>query len=148
MAADESRKCHFQSENLILRLDLNVPGKVQAIGPVVQQIMEQVKQMGCAEGKEFEIETSIHEAIVNAVVHGCKKDPTCNVQISVACDEARGMLVVVRDPGPGFDPDKIPSPVEGEQLYASSGRGIYLINQLMDDVRIKKGGTEIWMHKK
>jgi len=56
--------------------------------------------------------------------------------------------VVVRDPGSGFDPDKIPSPVEGQQLYASSGRGIYLINRLMDDVQIKKGGTEIWMHKK
>lgn len=148
MAAEHPKKCHFQSDKLILSLDLSLPGKVKAIGPVVQHVMEKIKEMGCAEGKEFEVETSMHEAIVNAVVHGCQRDPESTVQVSVACDETRGMLIVVRDPGPGFDPESIPSPINAEQLYAEHGRGIYLITQLMDDVRIEKGGTEIWMHKK
>ena len=54
---------------------------------------------------------------------------------------------VVRDPGEGFDPKSVPSPVEGEQLYSAHGRGIYLINELMDEVRFEKGGSEIRMRK-
>jgi len=30
-------------------------------------------------------------------------------------------------------------------LFSTGGRGIYLINQLMDEVRFEKGGTEIHM---
>ena len=63
------------------------------------------------------------------------------------CDESRGMLIVVRDPGPGFDPQAVPSPLLGQNVFESHGRGIYLINQLMDEVRFEKGGTEIHMKK-
>jgi len=70
------------------------------------------------------------------------------VQLSVACDVERGMLIVVRDPGPGFDPAQIPTPVAGEQLFSHHGRGIYLISQLMDDVQFGRGGTEIRMRKR
>jgi serine/threonine-protein kinase RsbW len=58
------------------------------------------------------------------------------------------MLIVVRDPGQGFDPAQIPSPITGQQLFSSHGRGIYLINQLMDEVRFERGGTEIHMRTK
>ena len=43
------------------------------------------------------------------------------------------MILVVRDPGKGFDPKTIPSPLQGERVFAEHGRGIYLINQLMDN---------------
>ena len=146
--ADESREsCEFEEDSLIVRADLTISAHVKAIGPVVNQIMSLVAQMKCSEGKEFEIETAIREALANAVVHGCEKDPSKNVQISVSCDESRGMIIVVRDPGPGFDPAQLPSPIVGEQLYAEHGRGIYLINQLMDEVRFRNKGTEIWMRK-
>jgi serine/threonine-protein kinase RsbW len=66
----------------------------------------------------------------------------------VACDDERGILIVVRDPGSGFDPAKIPDPCQGENIYSSHGRGIYLINQLMDEVQFHKNGTEIHMLKR
>jgi serine/threonine-protein kinase RsbW len=66
----------------------------------------------------------------------------------VACDEAHGMLIVVRDPGKGFDPATLPSPVNGERVFSDHGRGIYLINQLMDEVKFLKNGTEIHMIKR
>jgi serine/threonine-protein kinase RsbW len=55
------------------------------------------------------------------------------------------MLIVVRDSGPGFDPKSIPSPITGQNLFATGGRGIYLIHQLVDEVCFEKGGTEIHM---
>lgn len=70
----------------------------------------------------------LQEALANAVIHGCKEDPDKNVQVSVGCDESRGMIIVVRDPGGGFEPEEIPSPIMGEHLFSSHGRGIYLIS--------------------
>lgn len=140
-------QCEFHSESLILRLNMTVPGDRLAVTPVVERIMKIVEDMGCAEGKENEIELAVQEAIANAVVHGCEEDPGRSVQVSVACDEERGMIIMVRDPGQGFDPNAIPSPLLGENLFAGGGRGIYLINQLMDEVRYERGGTEIWMRK-
>jgi serine/threonine-protein kinase RsbW len=148
MASSDHPDLELDVENLIVRLELTIPGKVQEIPAIVKKIMAQLRQMKCAEGEEHHIELVLNEALANAVVHGCQEDPSHTVQIAVGCDEDRGVVIVVRDPGEGFDPKEVPSPVIGEQLFASHGRGIYLINQLMDHVRYRRGGTELWMRKK
>ena len=147
MADENAQACEFSEERLILHLDLAIPGDVQAIDPVVEKVMWVAGQMGCAKGKEFAIETALRESLANAIVHGCKEDPGKEVRFVVACDETKGMMIIVRDPGGGFDPDDIPSPVSAECIYSEHGRGIYLINELMDDVQIDRGGTEIRMRK-
>jgi len=38
--------------------------------------------------------------------------------------------------------------LSGNNVYSTHGRGIYLINQLMDEVRFEAQGTEITMRKK
>jgi serine/threonine-protein kinase RsbW len=141
-------RCEFDRNKLILQLNMTIPADVGAIDPVVERVMGLVTQMECAIGKEANIEIALREALANAIVHGCQEDPAKEVQFCVACDEARGMLITVRDPGTGFDPRKIPSPVIGQNIFSHHGRGIYLINQLMDEVRILRGGTEIHMLKK
>ena len=141
-------RCDFDSEELIMSLETTIPAKVQAIGPVVDKILGETRKLGCAADKEFEIRTALHEALANAVVHGAKQDPEQEVEIWVGCDQERGMIIVVRDPGPGFDPKTVPSPLQAQRLYAEHGRGIYLIDQLMDEVRFEEGGTEIWMRKR
>jgi len=144
----ESRpRCDFDAGQMIVRVQKEVPGQVEAIPPVVEQIMAVIREQGCAEQSEFEIEVSLYEALANAVEHGCRHDPEKVVEVVVACEEHRGMIIVVRDPGPGFDPATVPSPIEGKNIYADGGRGIFLINQLMDEVRYEKNGTEIWMIK-
>ena len=145
--ADPFTRCDFDGKDLILRLELTIPGNTTAIGPVVEKVMWVVQQMGCAYGKEFEIETALHESLANAVVHGCGENPDKQVQFVVACDDKRGMLIIVRDPGEGFDAGSIPSPIVGKCIFAEHGRGIYLINQLMDEVRYDRGGAEIHMRK-
>lgn len=137
--------CEFNAKDLILRLDTTLACDIGAIDSLVGEIMEAVTEMGCAEEKEFQVRLALEEALINAIEHGCESDPTKEIQCVVCCDEDRGMLIVVRDPGPGFDPASIPSPVVGENLYMTHGRGIYLINQLVDEVRFENGGTEIHM---
>ena len=140
--------CEFDEATLVARLDVTVRGDVRAVTPAVEEIMKVVREMGCAAGKEFEIELALTEALANAVEHGCAGDPRKKAQVCVGCDPDRGLLIVVRDPGPGFDPSQVPSPVTGERIFATGGRGIFLINRLMDDVHYTRGGTEIRLRKR
>jgi serine/threonine-protein kinase RsbW len=148
MVTEPRPRCDFDADRVKLRLDVTISGDRTAIPGVVERIMLLVRETDCAAGSEFEVELAINEAIANAVVHGCRNDPRKQVRICVACEDEHGMLVVVRDPGTGFDPSTIPSPVMCERVFESHGRGIYLINSLMDEVRFERGGTEIWMRKK
>jgi len=148
MKAPPLARVDFDPECLHPRLRVQIAGRLEAISPAVERMMVEVRAMECSRGKEFEIETALREAIANAVRHGCGNDATKEVEACVACDEARGMLIVVRDPGPGFDPGEIPSPTVGQKIFRAHGRGIYLINQLMDEVSFEKGGTEIRMLKR
>jgi len=141
-------ECQFDPARLLLKLDFQLPGDVEHIQPAVDEIMEVVGSMACAEGNEFEVEVALLEALANAVRHGCQNDPSKSIEVCVACEIDRGMLIIVRDPGTGFDPCEIPNPVQGENVFSDHGRGIFLINELMDDVEYKSGGTEIWMRKR
>jgi serine/threonine-protein kinase RsbW len=140
--------CNFEADQLIMKLKITLAADPDAIEPVVQGVMEIVREMHCADGNEDAIELALTEALANAVMHGAKADPSKIIECDVGCDESRGMLIVVRDPGKGFDPAAIPSPIQGESIYSDHGRGIYLINQLMDEVKFAKNGTEIHMIKR
>jgi serine/threonine-protein kinase RsbW len=140
--------CSFENEKLILRLDVTLPAMVDEIAPVVERILDLVKESGCLAGKEFEVTMALQEALTNAVIHGAQEDPSKLVQVTASCDQTKGILIVVRDPGPGFDINSIPSPILGERIFSAHGRGIFLINQLMDEVRFHRGGAEIHMLKK
>ena len=148
MSSEPLTRCEFDSSQLLVRLEVTLPGTAGLISPVIENIMGIITGMGCAADREFEIETALYEALANAIKHGTANDPSKQIQCCVACDQARGMLIIVRDPGKGFDPESIPSPVVGQNIYSTGGRGIYLINQLMDEVRFEKGGTEIHMRMK
>ena len=138
----------FDPEKLSLRVRVTLAANRKSVDPVVEQVMRAVRDIKCVDGKEDAIELALQEALANAIVHGAKEDPSKIVECIVACDEQRGVLIIVRDPGEGFDPQAIPSCTMGENLYSNHGRGIFLINQLMDEVKFRKNGTEIHMVKR
>ena len=140
--------CNFDAGKLILKLRVSLAADKNAIDPVVRGVMDLVRENHCAAGKEDAIEVALTEALANAVVHGAQADATKIVECDVACDEKQQILIVVRDPGTGFDPTAIPCPVQGQNIYSEHGRGIFLINQLMDEVKFLKNGTEIHMIKR
>jgi len=142
------QSCNFYADKLDLKLSVTLSADRDAVDPVVRSVMNAVREMNCAPGHEDDIELALTEALANAVVHGAKNDPSKIIECDVACDEKQGILIIVRDPGAGFDPTKISNPCHGENIYASHGRGIYLINQLMDEVQFHKNGTEIHMLKR
>jgi serine/threonine-protein kinase RsbW len=147
-SGETPHSCNFDANQLDLKLNVTLSADRDAVDPVVRSVMKIVRDMKCADGREDDIELALTEALANAVVHGAKNDPSKIVECDVACDPLGGMLIVVRDPGPGFDPSMIANPCVGENIYSHHGRGIFLINQLMDEVQFHKNGTEIHMIKR
>jgi serine/threonine-protein kinase RsbW len=137
----------FDPDKLHLILRVTLAADRKAVDPVLQEVMAVVRQMKGLSGKEDAIELALQEALANAVIHGAKEDPTKTVECLVSSDDERGVLIVVRDPGPGFAPEAIPVCTVGENVFSNHGRGIFLINQLMDKVEFRKNGTEIHMVK-
>lgn len=144
MSSQPMQCCEIDAEQPLFNLRVCSPGHRSSISPTVQNLMEVVKETNCAAGKEFEVELALTEALANAVVHGCRNDPAKVVECELSCRDGE-VVIVVRDPGPGFDPASVPNPVSDENVHSTHGRGIYLIRQIVDEAWFEHGGSEIHM---
>ena len=96
------------------------------------------------------IEMAVHESMINAIWHGNKNDSSKNVWLQFRILRDR-LEIRIRDQGNGFDPNRIPDPLENDNLLNVSGRGIYLIRTFMDEFRVEHvngAGTEVTMVKR
>jgi serine/threonine-protein kinase RsbW len=129
------------------KLDINFPAQVDCIAAVVDKVLALARGLYGETDKAQEIALALTEALANAVKHGSRGDPSVRVQCQVIADSS-AMLIVVRDSGPGFDPARVPNPLEAAGLSADHGRGLHMIRQLMDEVRFERRGAEIHMMKR
>lgn len=130
-----------------LELEGWMPSETEAISPTVEQLMRLMEPWRCFTGDEFAVELALREALNNAVIHGNGADPNKLVEIRCRCERGKGVWLIVRDQGTGFDPSALPSPLTQEGLAAEHGRGIQLMKLMMDEVAFERGGSEIRMRK-
>jgi serine/threonine-protein kinase RsbW len=106
-----------------------------------------LEENGCSQDLG-NIQLALQEALMNAVLHGNQSNPEKYVRLCVAIQEGGGILIVVKDSGSGFDPSKLPDPTLKENILREGGRGVYLIQQLMDQVEYKfDDGTALIMRR-
>jgi anti-sigma regulatory factor (Ser/Thr protein kinase) len=130
------------------QFDVTIPADPRAIPTVTDGVLHVLQEKRWPDERIIEVELALQEALTNAIRHGCKGDPSRKVQCVVTCDNQGEILIVVRDPGTGFDATSLPDPLQSENILKSSGRGIFLINQLMDEVAFRDGGRELQMRKR
>lgn len=109
-------------------------------------ILSKLKANNFSEEDIFAVHLALEEAFINAVRHGNKMDQARGVQIdySVAVDKIE---VSLTDEGDGFDPDAVPDPRFGENLYKPEGRGLFLMRSYMDEVKFNERGNSVCMVK-
>ena len=130
------------------QMNLTIPADPAHIPTVTDGITQLLQERRWAEDRVMAVELAVQEALANAIRHGCRNDPTQQLQCLVTCDAAGEIIVVVRDPGPGFDRAVVPNPLDPENLLKPGGRGVFLINHLMDEVSFNDGGRELQMRKR
>jgi serine/threonine-protein kinase RsbW len=100
------------------------------------------------------VSVAIRESVINAIKHGNRSDTAKHVFVefeTATNAEIPELAIRVRDQGEGFDPETVANPLDPENLLKSSGRGIFLIRNFMDDVQLRRapeGGMEIRMVKR
>ena len=120
----------------------------------VQVISDHVcKEVGLDEDQLHWVSVAVRESVVNAIKHGNKNDPDKRVIIEfgpVPATAGDQLVIRIEDQGEGFVPEEVADPLAPENVLKSSGRGIFLIRNFMDETVLKKvpGGMEIRMVKK
>jgi serine/threonine-protein kinase RsbW len=130
-----------------LQIEAWMPSEIKAISPLVNRLMRLIEGSHCVAGEESAVELALDEALDNAVIHGNRVDRQKLVQVLCRCELGKGVSVVVKDQGQGFDPSAVPDPTAPENIGAEHGRGIWLMKSVMDEVSFERGGTEVRMHK-
>jgi anti-sigma regulatory factor (Ser/Thr protein kinase) len=130
------------------QFDMVIPADPRSIPAVTDGVLHLLRDKKWPDDEIMKVELAVQEALANAIRHGAKGDATKHIQCCVTCDRAGEIMVVVRDPGEGFDQKAIPNPLDPENMMKPSGRGIFLINELMDEVNFADGGREVQMRKR
>ena len=130
------------------QFSMTIPADPAAIPRVTDGVTSVLTQKHWPEDQVMAVELALQEAVANAIRHGCHGDPSKQLQCTVNIDTEGEVVITVRDPGPGFNPLTVADPLAPENMLKPSGRGIFLINGLMDDVEFSDGGRELTMRKK
>lgn len=128
-------------------LDRDLPAELGAAERALRDILHALRAADCNCGDLDEIQLALREALTNAVRHGCRLNPRKRITVQCRYNPPDGLWLVVRDPGNGFLPEKVPDPTHPENLEKFGGRGIYLIRRLMDEVEFRDKGREIHMRR-
>ncbi len=91
---------------------------------------------GLDSGAALDLGLAVREAVINAIVHGNRKDPSQDVELTFTRG-SRGIRIRVLDRGSGFDPDSLPDPTAPENVLRNSGRGLLLMRAFADEVRFR-----------
>lgn len=83
---------------------------------------------------------AVTESVNNAIMHGNKNDRTKNVTLSLSLN-ANVINFIIKDEGLGFDFQNLPDPTSPENLDKPSGRGIFLMKHLSDEVNFSNNGS-------
>ena len=137
-----------RSRSSILEIDSWMPGKIQAISPLVDRLMRLIEGSQCVPGEEFDVELALREALENAVVHGNQENPERKVRIRCRCQSGDEISIVVTDEGKGFDFETILRNGITSDPDSEHGRGLQLMKAFMDDVHFDRGGSEVHLRKR
>ena len=124
-------------------VQLVVPSRIEFLA-VMNAVAEEVaQQMKFDEEARNAITISVVEAGTNAIQHGNGEDSSKPVEVLFR-KEGSALVILVRDKGKGFDLGKLGDPLAQENLFAESGRGVYILRSFMDEVdfHFDTGGTE------
>jgi serine/threonine-protein kinase RsbW len=128
-------------------IEFELPSDIALMNGVLHYLIERVAALGVIKPDASNLFIALDEAFVNAVKHGNKQDASKLVRIiaDLSPKEAR---FTIEDEGEGFNVADIPDPRDPENLFKTSGRGVLLIYNIMDQVEYNERGNRLTMVKR
>ena len=129
------------------KIEFELPSDLALMNGVLEYLQERVAKLGLIKPDRSNLFVALDEAFVNAVKHGNKSDPTKLVRITAELTPQEASFTV-EDEGEGFDITQIPDPCDPANLFRTSGRGVLLIYNIMDEVEYNAQGNRVKMVKR
>lgn len=129
-----------------VRLRIQMASDTSALNDSVKRLMRIARRCSCVDDNGADLEIAIREALANAMIHGNNKDLDKRVFVRCYGAPGSGLLILVRDEGPGFRPEAVPDPRSPDRMHLHHGRGLLLMRELMDYVEYRKGGREVLLY--
>jgi serine/threonine-protein kinase RsbW len=129
------------------KIEFELPSDLALMNGVLEYLQERVAKLGLIKPDRSNLFVALDEAFVNAVKHGNKNDPNKLVRITAELTPQEASFTV-EDEGEGFDINQIPDPCDPANLFRTSGRGVLLILNIMDEVEYNAQGNRVKMVKR
>jgi serine/threonine-protein kinase RsbW len=128
-------------------MNIKIPSDIKLVHKTSAEILSSLKELKINESDLFDIRFSLEEALINAIKHG--NQGNLNLMININLEKRPDKVEIsVEDEGGGFNVQDVPDPTKRENLLKGSGRGVFLIQKLMDKVEYFNQGRGIKMIKK
>lgn len=134
-------------EGFTLIRTLKLPSNVESISSVENLIDEISIELALNEDLYGNVLISVTEAVNNAIQHGNKYQNELMVTVLVF-DGSDAFCFSVSDEGGGFDFLNLPDPTAPQNILNEHGRGVYLMQNLADEVVFEDGGKTVLLYFK
>lgn len=129
------------------KIEFALPSDLTLMNGVLQYLLDRVAKLRLIAPENSNLFIALDEAFVNAVKHGNKNDPTKLIRIGAELSPKEACFTI-EDEGEGFNVQAIPDPCDPANLFKSSGRGVLLIYNIMDEVEYNAQGNRVKMVKR
>lgn len=126
---------------------LNIVSQPQSINIIEKVIDDMKSEFDIHEDSYGNILVAVTEAVNNAIMHGNQADPSKNVKVAYEVDGDR-IVFTISDEGNGFDYYNLPDPTAPENLEKPTGRGVFLMKHLADQVIFSENGRVVELYFK
>lgn len=134
-------------------IEIRVPAKAQYIGVARLTISGLASRIGFTYDEIEDLKIASSEAITNAVQHAYQEDEKGEIVVGCALFEDK-LEIMVADDGKSFDFEATKKNVgpynerDEVQFLREGGLGLYLMETLMDDVKVhREEGVTVFMTK-
>ncbi len=124
-------------------LTLNSHDEIESVCAIILQNLD---RKGYSNTDIIQAHQSIHEVLANAIQHGNKYNPDKKVVVlyKILLDN---FTISVIDEGDGFNYKNLPDPLIRKNIRKNHGKGLFIVNQYMDDVSFNDKGNRIMIGK-
>ena len=124
---------------------LALPSTVDSINSVEAVVDDIRQELNVKDDVYGNIMVALTEAVNNSIFHGNDSDESKKVYVEFEIVNNYRLLVRVHDEGTGFDYGNLADPTAPNNIDKIGGRGVFLMEQLSDQIFFSDDGKQVEM---
>lgn len=129
-------------EGFSIVTEMVLPSDYQSLTDIEKLVGTVCEEFGVQDDAFGNVLIAVSEAVNNAIQHGNQNNPDAKVEVTVA-NQADVFCIQIKDQGTGFSYESLPDPTAPENLLKDSGRGVFLMQHLADEVEFVNTGSVV-----